>query len=113
MTIEIDKLSEQDALFRPSLSKLKGGPGSSIEDLANFLLAPGRALVVGKGVDLLSHGASLLKLHRLLLHFSEFLDGVWVVAEVLLVADEDDGDVGAELLHLWRPLLWDVLQRVR
>ena len=112
MTIEIDKLLEQDALFRPSLSKLKGGPGSSIEDLANFLV-PGGALVEGKGVDLLSHGASLLKLHRLLLHFSEFLDGVWVVAEVLLVADEDDGDVGAELLRLWRPLLWNVLQRVR
>ena len=113
MTIEIENLLEQDALFRPSLSKLKGGPGSSIEDLPNFLLAPGGALVVGKGVDLLSHGASLLKLHRLLLNFSEFLDGVWVVAEVLLLADEDDGDVGAELLHLWRPLLWDVLQRVR
>ena len=34
MTIEIDNLLEQDALFRPSLSKLKGGPGSSIEDLS-------------------------------------------------------------------------------
>ena len=39
MTIEIDNLLEQDALFRPSLSKLKGGPGSSIEDLPNLLLA--------------------------------------------------------------------------
>ena len=113
MTIEIENLLEQDALFRPSLSKLKGGPGSSIEDLPNFLLALGGALVVGKGVDLLGHGASLLQLHRLLLYFPKFLDRVWVVAEVLLVADEDDGDVGAELLHLWRPLLWDVLQRVR
>ena len=30
----------------------------------------------------------------------------------LLVADKDDGDVGAEVFHLWRPLLGDVLQRV-
>ena len=69
--------------------------------------------MVGKGVDLLGHGPPLLQLHRLLFHLPEFLDRVWVVAEVLLGADEDDGDVGAELLRLWRPLLWDVLQRVR
>lgn len=31
----------------------------------------------------------------------------------LLVADQDDGDVGAEVFDLRRPLLGDVLERVR
>ena len=54
--IEIGNLLEQDALILLSLFKLKGGPGNSIEDLSNFLLFLGGALVVGKGVDLLGHG---------------------------------------------------------
>merc|ERR1719327_694609 len=90
----------------------EGSSGGSFEDLPNSLLALGGALEVGEGVDLLGHRPPLLRLHWLLLHLPELLDCVGVVAEVLLVADRDDGDVGAEVFHLWRPLLGDVLQRV-
>jgi len=91
---------------------LEGGPGGRLEHLPHALLALGRALEVGEGVDLLGHGAPLLGLHRLLLHLPQLLDRVGVVAQVLLVADQDDGDVGAEVLDLGRPLLGDVLQGV-
>lgn len=40
-------------------------------------------------------------------------DGCWVVAEVLFVANEDDGYIGAEVLHFRGPLLWYVLEGVR
>ena len=47
---------------------------------------------------------------------SHFLSGKrkceGVAATNLFVSDEDDGDVGAEVLDLGRPLLGDVFQRV-
>jgi hypothetical protein len=62
---------------------LKGGPGGGLEDLPDALLALSRALEVGEGVDLLGHGAALLRLHRLLLHLAQLLDRVLVTAQVL------------------------------
>jgi hypothetical protein len=44
-----------------------------------------------------------------LFHLGKLPAGVVVVAQVLLVSHEDDGNVGAEVLHLRGPLLWDVL----
>ena len=37
---------------------------------------------------------------------------LYLCVSYLLVADKDDGDIGAEVFHLWCPLLWDVLQWV-
>ena len=44
-----------------------------------------------------------------LLPLGQLPSGVVVVVQVLLVADQDDGNVGAEVFHLWGPLLRDVL----
>ena len=65
------------------LSHLQSSPGGSLEDLPDALLALGRALEVGEGVDLLGHRPALLGLHRLLLHLPQLLDRVRVVAQVL------------------------------
>lgn len=44
-----------------------------------------------------------------LLHLSQLPAGVLVVAQVLFIPHQDDGDIRAEVFHLWSPLLWDVL----
>lgn len=41
-------------------------------------------------------------LHALL---AERLEGCWVIAEIELGADEDDGDVWSVVLDLWEPLV--------
>ena len=50
--------------------------GGSLKHLPHALLALGRALEVGKGVDLLGHGPAFLWLDRLLLHLVELFDRV-------------------------------------
>ena len=72
-----------DYLTTGALTDLERGPGGRLEDLPDALLALGRALEVGEGVDLLGHGPPLLRLHWLLLHLPELLDRVGVVAQVL------------------------------
>lgn len=44
-----------------------------------------------------------------LLHLGELPAGVIVVPQVLLVAHQDNGNIGTEVLHLRGPLLWNVL----
>lgn len=44
-----------------------------------------------------------------LLHFGELPASVLVVSQVLLIAHQDNGNVGAEVFHLRSPLLRDVL----
>lgn len=44
-----------------------------------------------------------------LLHFCELPAGVLVVAQVLFVPHQDDGNVGTEMFDLGSPLLGDVL----
>ena len=108
---------------------LKGGSGGSLKHLPDALFALGAALQVGEGVDLLSHGPTLLRLHRLLLHLAQLLDRVGIIPKILktisevkfrshqlittfshlFVANEDDGDIGAEMFDLRGPFLWDVL----
>ena len=65
------------------MTDLERRPGGRLEDLPDALLALGRALEVGEGVDLLGHRPTLLGLHRLLLHLAQLLDRVGVVAQVL------------------------------
>lgn len=43
-----------------------------------------------------------------LLHLGQLPPCVFVVPQVLLVAHQDDWNIGAEVLHLRGPLLWDV-----
>ena len=62
---------------------LERRPGGRLEDLPDSLLALGRALEVGEGVDLLGHRPTLLGLDRLLFHLAQLLDRVGVVAQVL------------------------------
>lgn len=44
-----------------------------------------------------------------LLHLSQLSPCVFIVPQILLIAHEDYGNVGAEVLHLRRPLFWNVL----
>ena len=93
-------------------TNLQGGSSGSFKDLPDTLLALGRALEEGKGIDLLRHRPPLLRLDWLLFLFAQFLDCVGVVAEVLkmkelldcclcllnsylLVSNEDDGKIGS------------------
>lgn len=43
-----------------------------------------------------------------LLHLGQLSPCVLIVPQVLLVPHQDDGDIGTEVLHLRRPLLWDI-----
>lgn len=45
---------------------------------------------------------------RDLLHLGQLSPRVLVVAQILFVSHQDDGHIGAEMLHLRSPLLWDV-----
>lgn len=44
-----------------------------------------------------------------LFHLGQLPACVFIVAQVLLIAYEDDGNVGTEVFDLWSPLLWNVL----
>ena len=91
---------------------LECGACGGLKHLADALLGLGGALEVGVRADLVGHGAPLLRTHRLLLHLHQLTLRVLVIAQILLVPHQDDGHVGAEVLHLGRPLLGDVLQTV-
>lgn len=47
-----------------------------------------------------------------LLHLSQLSPCVFIVPQILLIAHEDYGNVGAEVLHLRRPLFWNVLWEI-
>lgn len=42
----------------------------------------------------------------------QVLSGLWVVTEILLAANENDGKVGAEVIDLGYPLLLNIVERV-
>ena len=52
----------------------------------------------------LGHVTYLLRSHRLLGSLVQFLDGLLVVAQILLAADQDDGEAVAEVEDLRDPL---------
>ena len=62
---------------------LQGGSGGSLEHFPDSLLALGATLEVGEGIDLLSHGSALLRLHWLLVHLTQLFDRVWIVSKIL------------------------------
>lgn len=57
----------------------------------------------------LSSNLRFLSLLRYLLHLGELTASVFVVAQVLLVAHQDDGDVGAKMFYLRSPFFRNVL----
>ncbi len=46
----------------------------------------------------------LLHGHRLLRRLVQLLDGLWVESQILLTANEDDRETGAEVEHFRYPL---------
>lgn len=99
----------------------QGGPGGVLEYLSHALVRLRRALEVLLGTDLLadvlglSMGQSLLPWwpyrvtdlfwgHRLLGGLVQLLNGLLVITEILLAANEDDGKTLAEVQNLGNPL---------
>lgn len=44
-----------------------------------------------------------------LFHLGQLSASVFVIAQVFLVPHQDDGNIRTKMLHLWRPLLRNVL----
>lgn len=69
--------------------------------------SPWNALAPVRKVDgILERGgkAYLLGGHGLLRRLVQLLDGLWIESQILLAADEDDGQTGAEVQDLGDPL---------
>lgn len=126
-----DKTSLQNkALLVAALAagaRHEGGTSGMLKDLTNTVAGSGRALQVLVGTDLLSNGLSLdgntrsaylvlrgslydgTKTHvlggnGLLVGGPQSLDGVGVVSQIVLAADQDDGKARAEVHDLRDPL---------
>lgn len=82
----------------------QGSTGGRLEDLADAIVGSSRALEVLVRSDLLANFLALLGSNRLLGGLLEFLDGLGVVAKVLLAANQDDGKTLAEVKNLGDPL---------
>jgi len=90
----------------------ESGTGGVLEDFADTIVALGRALEVLVGHDLLTDLLTLLGGDGLLAGLAELLNGLLVVSQILLAADEDDGQALAEVQNLRDPLLLNVVQRI-
>jgi len=76
----------------------------NFEDFTNTILRFSRTLEVGDSSDLFRHGTTLFWLKRFLFHLRRQLYlGCLVVTKICLVAYEDYGDIGTEVLYLGRP----------
>lgn len=95
------------ALLASSLAaaREKGSASGVLEHLADTLVGLGRALKVLVGTDLLANVLTLLRRDGLLARLAQLLDGLGVVAEILLAANQDDGQTLAEMQNLGDPLL--------
>lgn len=94
------------------LSDLKASPSGHFEHLPHPFFGLRRAFEVTKGTDAVGHIPAFLGSNWLLLHLGQLSSGVFVLPKVLLVSHQDDGHIGAEVLHLWGPLFRDVFQAV-
>jgi len=90
----------------------KGSSCRVLEHLADTLVGLGRALEVLVGVDPLPESLTLFGGNGLLAGLAELLDGLGVVAQILLAANEDNWDVTAEVENLRVPLLGNVVERI-
>lgn len=82
----------------------QGSAGGGLEDLADTVTRLGRALDVALGANLLGDSKTLLARDGTLVHAGKVLDGLGVVAQVLLASNENDGEAVAEVEHLRDPL---------
>jgi len=104
-------LEDQAALLLLGLGE-EGGTGGVLEDLLDTISRPGRALEVLVGANLLRDGGTLLLGHGLLLVLGQLLNGLGVVPQVPLAANQDDGEALAKVENLRDPLLLDILQGI-
>ena len=104
--------SKQSARVALLAADDEGRLGGLFEHLADALFGFGGAFEVGDGADGIGHSLALVGFERRLVHLLQLPFGVVVVPQILLVAHEDDGHVGAEMPHFRRPLLRDILQAV-
>jgi hypothetical protein len=88
------------------------GSGGMFEDLTDALVRLGGALEVFDSTNLLAHILGLLRSDWLLRSLMQFFNCLLIVAEILLAADEDDGETLAEVQHLRNPLFLNVVERV-
>lgn len=75
-----------------------------VEHALEISLRQGRALEVLDGFDLFGDLDCLLILYGLHLALTQLFFDLWVVAQVELGADEDDGNAGCVVLYLGVPL---------
>ena len=75
-------------------------PGCGLEDLSDAFAGLGRAFDVALSADFLGDGESFGARDWALVHACEILDRLWVVAQVFLASDEDDGESLAEVEDL-------------
>ena len=89
-------------------SRGKGSSNDLLDRLVEYTLEiplrQGRALEVLDGLDLLGDLHCLLILYGLHLALAQLLFDLWVVAQVELGADQDDGNAGCVVLYLGVPL---------
>ena len=87
--------------------------GSSLEHFSDAFFCLSRALVVSHSSDLGLHLLPVLPGDGNLLVSGQQVQRLLVGPQVLLAADQNHGDLGAEMFDLRDPALWDVLQAVR
>ena len=73
--------SNAEKLRRKTYLQRRSGGG--LENFPYTFLAFGRAFKIGKCIDLFCHGPAVLGLHRILLHFGEFFNGIRIATQVL------------------------------
>ena len=107
--------SDQPTSRKPArlYGALERRDGGALEDLAHAVARLCRAFDEGERRNVIGHRLALLARHRLQLLPAEFAFDVRIGAQVCLRADEDDGDLRAEVPYLRQPLLGDVAEAVR
>jgi hypothetical protein len=100
------------ALAAPGTARHESSPGGVLKDLADTLVGLGGALEVLVGLDLLTDLLALLGRDRLLARLPQLLNSLLVVSEILLAANENDGQALAEVQNLRNPLLLDVVEGI-
>lgn len=92
---------------------LHGCFASHFEQLLNIFLGFCRAFHEGVSLDSTRYRQGLFRADGLLFHEFELLHNLWILAQVSLVAHQDDGHPLAKMLHLLRPLRLNICQAVR
>lgn len=90
----------------------EGSASGMLKDFLDTLVGFGRALEVLLGTNLLSNGLTLVSGDWALGSSLELLNGLGIVTEIGLAANENDGDALAEVQDFGDPLLLDVVKGI-